>query len=491
MMTSDPRSGPVPVRLPRDLAVVNVGLPAFGDAARRQGAAVAQVDWRIPAGGDRDLVGVLTRLSGRHGSLVDQANAEVFERLDQAAPQVVEVIPVGAAAVDLDDRTILHSGPPLAWDRFCDPLRRSVRAAVVAEGWAADPDRAEALLARGDIRLAPANHHGGAVPMASAIGPSAPALVAENPQGGTRAFSAVSQGPGARAWMGSDAPEAIERLRWLTEVAGPVLAALVAAHGPINVFALASQGLQMGDDLHMRTQAASNLLVRDLLPALVALEDPRSVEVARYLSSNHLFFLNFAMAAAKAAADAAAGIAASSVVTAMARNGTTFGIRLAGTGDRWFVAGAPPVGDALYHGQFTADDAAPDIGDSAVLELVGLGGAAAAASPAVAGFLGGTLAQAVKTTETFDLMCVGRSRRFRLPYLGFRGTPVGVDARRVVELEQTPAINTGILDARHGRGQIGAGVAKAPLACFQQAVRALDERLADGWRVGTSSEPRR
>ena len=466
------------VQLPRDLAVVNVGLPVFGDAAQRQGAAVAQVDWRIPAGGDTELVEVLTRLSGRHGSRVDQANAEAFDRLDQAAPQVVEVTPVSAAAVGLDDRTILHSGPPLAWEHFCDPLRRSVRAAVVAEGWAADPDRAEALLARGQIRVAPANHHGGAVPMASAVGPSAPALVAENPQGGTRAFSAVNQGPGTRAWMGSDQPEAIERLRWLTEVAGPVLAAAVAAHGPINVFALASQGLQMGDDMHMRTQAASNLLVRDLLPALVALDDPRAVDVARYLSSNHLFFLNFAMAAAKATADAAAVVAASSVVVSMARNGTTFGIRLAGTGDRWFIGDAPPVGDALYHEQFTADDAAPDIGDSAVLELVGLGGAAAAASPAVAGFLGGTLAQAVETTEAFDQMCVGRSRRFQLPYLDFRGSPVGVDARRVVELERTPAINTGILDARHGRGQIGAGVAKAPLACFQQAVRALDEHLS-------------
>jgi Protein of unknown function (DUF1116) len=480
MMTSDRRGSSEPARLPRELAVVNVGLPVFGEAAHRQGATVAQVDWRIPAGGDADLVGVLTRLSGRHGARVDEANADVFERLDQAAPQVVEVMPVRAAAVDLDDRTILHSGPPLAWERFCDPLRRSVRAAAVAEGWAEDPERADALLSRGEIRVAPANHHGGAVPMASAVGPSAPALVAEHPEGGTRAFSAVNQGPGPRAWMGSDQPEAIERLRWLTEVAGPVLGAVVAAHGPINVFALAAQGLQMGDDMHMRTQAASNLLVRDLLPALVALDDARSVDVARYLSSNHLFFLNFAMAAAKATADAAAGVAASSLVVAMARNGTTFGIRLAGTGDRWFIADAPPVGDALYHGQFTADDAAPDIGDSAVLELIGLGGAAAAASPAVAGFLGGTLAQAVETTEAFDQMCVGRSRRFQLPYLEFRGSPVGVDARRVVELEQTPAINTGILDARHGRGQIGAGVARAPLACFQDAVRALDEHLTGG-----------
>jgi hypothetical protein len=477
-MTKDRNSAAGTVELPQDLAVVNVGLPTFADAARSQGAAVAQVDWRIPAGGDTELVAALTRLAGRHGARVDEANAEVFDRLDTAAPQIVAVTTVDAAATDLDDRTILHSGPALEWGDFCDPLQRSVRAAVVAEGWAPNPDRASTLLHSGEVRVAPANHHGGAVPMASAVGPSAPAMVAENPQRGNRAFSSVNQGPGTRAWMGSDSPEAVERLIWLTEVARPVLAAVVEAHGPINAFALAAQGLQMGDDMHMRTQAATNLVIRDLLPALIALDDPRTLDVARFLSSNHLFFLNLVMAAAKATTDAAAAVDGSSVVVSMARNGTTFGIRLAGTGDRWFIADAPPVGDALYHGDFGAEDAAADIGDSAVLELVGLGGAAAAASPAVAGFLGGTLAQAVETTERFEQLCVGRSRRFQLPYLDFRGSPLGVDARRVVELEETPAINTGILDARQGRGQVGAGVARAPLSCFQQAVRALDAELA-------------
>lgn len=477
-MSSDANRAPDIIDLPDDLQIVNVGLSVFGDAAASQGAEVSQVDWRIPAGGDTDLIAALTRLHGRHGARVEAANATVFERLDEVAPQITEIRTVGDVATDLPERTVLHAGPPLPWAELCDPLRRSVRAAVVSEGWASEPDAVDALLEAGDVDLAPANHHGGVVPMASAVGPSAPALVAEDPDGDTRAFSPINQGPGVRAWMGADAPEAVERLAWLSEVAGPVLAEALAVHGPVNVFALAAQGLQMGDDLHMRTQAATNLLLRDLLPALVALDDPRTVEVARFLSSNHLFFLNFAMAAAKVTAETAAGVDGSSVVVSMARNGTTFGIRLSGTGDQWFVADAPPVGDALYHEQYGEDDAAPDIGDSAVLELVGLGGAAAAASPAVAGFLGGTLEQAVETTENFEQLCVGRSRRFQLPCLGFRGSPVGVDARRVVELTETPAINTGILDAREGRGQIGAGVARAPLECFQQAVRALDQRLS-------------
>lgn len=464
--------------LPDELEVVNIGLPVFGDAAQRQGAHVVQVDWRIPAGGDHERIAALTRLYGQHGALVDGANATVVDRLDGIAPQITGIRPVAEVANGLPERTVLHSGPPLPWSQLCDPLRRSVRAAVVAEGWAATPGDVDALMDTGDIGLAPANHHGGVVPMASAVGPSAPALVAEDPDGGTRAFSSVNQGPGRRAWMGTDAPEAVERLVWLSEVAGPVLAATLAAHGAVNVFALAAQGLQMGDDLHMRTQAATNLLIRDLLPTLVALDDPRAVEVARFLSSNHLFFLNFAMAGAKVLADAATGVHGSSIVVSMARNGTTFGIRLSGTGDRWFIADAPAVGDALYHEQYNDHDAAADIGDSAVLELVGLGGAAAAASPAVAGFLGGTLDQAVETSETFEQLCIGRSRRFQLPYLGFRGSPVGVDARRVVELELTPAINTGILDAEQGRGQIGAGVARAPIACFREAVLTLDHELS-------------
>ncbi|HLI56451.1 MAG TPA: DUF1116 domain-containing protein, partial [Actinomycetota bacterium] len=240
----------------------------------------------------------------------------------------------------------------------------------------------------------------------------------------------------------------------------------------IDVFSLAAQGLQMGDDAHMRTQGATNLLIRSLLPALVALDDPRAVEVARFLSGDHLFFLNVVMAAARAATGWAAQVAGSSIVTCMARNGTTFGIRVAGV-DRWFLAPAPPVEQALFHPGYTPADGAPDIGDSAVLETVGLGGAAAAASPAIATFLGGKMAAAVAATEAMASICAARSGRFRIPFLDFAGSPVGIDLRRVVEREITPGITTGILDATGGRGQVGAGVARAPLSCFQDALGAL------------------
>src|SRR5207302_1055286 len=300
----------------------------------------------------------------------------------------------------------------------------------------------------------------------------------ENPQGGNRSFAPVNQGPGRVPWFGADSPGAVRHLEWLRDAAGPVLDATLRAAGPLDLFSLIAQGLLMGDDVHMRSQATTNLLLRNLLPHLVGLQDPRAAEVARFLSGNHLFFLNVAMAAAKAATDWASLVPASSVVTGMARNGTSFGIRVAGTGDRWFVAQAPAVADALYHPGFGPEVAARDIGDSAVLELVGLGGAAAAASPAVANFLGGTMAAAAATTEAAESISAGRSRRLQLGFLDFRGAPIGVDVRYAVELEVTPAINTGILHEREPIGQVGAGVAHAPLDCFRQALLALDEVLA-------------
>ncbi|MGH3238487.1 MAG: DUF1116 domain-containing protein, partial [Streptosporangiaceae bacterium] len=186
---------------------------------------------------------------------------------------------------------------------------------------------------------------------------------------------------------------------------------------------------------------------------------------------------NIVMAAAKTLTDWAAGVPGSSIVTGMARNGTTFGIRLAATGDRWFLAPAPPVSDALYNPGFGPADGAPDIGDSAVLELIGLGGAAAAASPAVAAFLGGGMAGAVAATEAMDRICAGRSTRFKLPFLDFRGSALGVDLRKVVETGVTPSINTGILHRSAGTGQVGAGVAHAPLECFEEALSQLDRSL--------------
>jgi hypothetical protein len=461
------------LRLPDQVQVINVGLSMFGDAVRAQGATAVDVDWRIPAGGRPELVRALQQLYGPCAGRIDAANGEALRRLDEGLPMLSAIATMRDVVPGVDGRTILHCGPALDWAEFCDPLRRSVRAAVMAEGWAANPDAAEALIGDGGVRLDAANDHDIVVPMATAIGPSSPVLVVDNERGGNRAFASLNQGPGKVAWFGVDAPEAVERLVWLRDAAAPVLAAALRRSGPIDVFSLVAQGVQMGDDVHMRTQATTNLLLRHLLPHLVRVDSPDLPAVADFLSANHLFFLNVAMAGAKAVADWASEVRDSSIVVGMARNGTTFGIRVSGLGGRWFITGAPPVSQALYYPGYGPETSAPDIGDSAVLELVGLGGSAAAASPAVASFVGGSMADAVATTLKMDRICAGRSSRFKLPTLGFRGTPIGVDVRSVVELEITPAVNTGILHATDGTGQVGAGVAEAPLECFQEAMLAL------------------
>ncbi|MBW0119289.1 DUF1116 domain-containing protein [Pseudonocardia abyssalis] len=458
--------------LPTDVAVVNVGLPMFADSVRDQGRPVQQVDWSPPAGGDADLVAALTRVYGPRAAEIDAANAEVVRRLDEGVPTLTGVSRVSDVLPGLGGRTLLHCGPSIGWERVCDPLRRSMRAAVVAEGWASDVDEAGRALADGTVTLAPANAHDMVVPMASAIGPSAPVWVVDCPQGGTRAYAPINQGPGEVPWFGRETPAAIERLRFLRDVAGPALARVVDEAGPLDVFSLAKQGVAMGDDLHMRTQATTNLLIRTWLPQIAALPSPEREHVARFLSGNHLFFLTVAMAGARSLTAWAGQVRGSSIVTTMSRNGTDFGIRLAGS-DTWHITDSPPVGDALYNAGMGPDDAAPDIGDSAVLELTGLGGPAAGGSPAVAGFLGGTMAAAAEATERFARISAGRSSRFTLPPMGFVGTPLGVDVRRVVELGIRPQVTTGILHAHDGSGQVGAGVATAPAACFEAALKEL------------------
>jgi len=463
--------------LPQQVGVVNVGLPLFADAVASQGAPVISVDWRVPAGGQPALVAALGRVYGLHSERIEAANAEVLRKLDSGVPMLTGITTVADAAPELGERVLLHCGPALSYPQAPDPLRRSMQAAAVAEGWAASPAEAAELLDSERIGLSPANAHRVVVPMATALGPGAPLYVVTNEAGGTTAFAPISQGPGEVAWFGCATDASIARLVFLREVAAPVIRDVLRRNGPIDVLALAAQAVTMGDDVHVRTQAATNLLIKEWLPRLTETGGGQVAAFARFLAANHLFFLTMAMAAARSLTEWAAGVPDSSIVTSMSRNGTTFGIRLAGSPE-WFTAEAPEVGHALYHPGRGPDDGAPDIGDSAVLELCGLGAAAAAGSPAVAQLLGGSMAAAAALTERLATVCAGQSSRFKIPVLGNVGTPLGIDVRKVAELGTTPAVTTGILHRSAGTGQVGAGVAEAPLACFADALTDLDRRLA-------------
>ncbi len=466
-------------QLPTDANIINLGLPLFADAVRDQGATVTHVDWRVPAGSEPEVLAALTRSYGIESVAYDIANAEVVARLDKAAPVLTEVALAGEVIPRLGERMLLHAGPPIDYRSVCDPLKRSMRAAVVAEGWAKDVDEAESLLSAEKVALGAANDHDTVVPMATALGPTTPVWVADNREAGTRGFSPVNQGPGEVPWFGRETPAAVGRLIFLRDIAQPrlakILAALAESKGPLDIMSMAAQGVQMGDDVHMRTQATTNLLVREMLPFIAALgNDAGSLEFADYLSKNHLFYLTIAMAAAKSLTLSDQQVPGSTVVTSMARNGTTFGVKI-GASQKWHITDAPPVADALYYAGFSDRDAALDIGDSAVLELAGLGGAAAAGSPAVAAFLGGSMTDAARATDEMTRICLSDSTRVKIPVQGFRGTPLAVDVRKVVETGIRPKVTTGILHRSSGGGQIGAGVATAPIEGFRAGLFALTE----------------
>jgi hypothetical protein len=451
----------------RRVSAVNVGLSGFADALRAQGASVVDVDWRPPAGGDREAIRALERLWGPHAETVARANDEVVERLEACVPRAVTVLPA-REAVPLEDGMLLHAGPPIEWERVADPQRRAMVAACRFEGWN------ERGLADGSIALRPGNEHGFVGPMTGVCSPSMPVWVVTDERSGARACSTLNEGPGRTLWFGVGDDESVERLGFFRDRLGPLLARALELRGPLDVFGLAAQGLQMGDELHMRSQATGNLLMRDLLPALVELGDAES---ARFVAGNHHFFLTLTMAAAKCAATAAAGVRGASVVSLIARNGTDMGIQVAGLPGRWFTAPAAPVADALLREGYGDGDAALDIGDSAVIECVGLGGMAVAAAPAVAAFFGGRPGDALARTQLMGEICAARSRRFAIPALDFAGTPLGIDARLVCETRITPQVTTGVLHARDGDGQIGAGVAHQPEEPFRAAVLALAEEL--------------
>ena len=410
---------------------------------------------------------------------IDSANREALRRMAEAEPVLIDVQPAADLIPGLGPRIILHAGPPIGWGAMCGPLRGAIAGAILYEGWAPDLDAATALAAGGGIEFHP-NHHFDAVgPMTGMTTMSMPLMVVENRRFGNRAYCALNEGLGKVMRFGANGPEVIERLRWLAATLGPALGAALRRRGGIKLKPTIARGLAMGDEMHQRNVACSSLLVRELAPDL-AREVTDAETLARlfaFIGTNDQFFLNIAMAMGKAIMDPVGGIAGSTVVTAMSRNGHEFGIRVSGTGERWFTAPVEtPRG--LYFPGFSAADANPDMGDSAIVETIGLGGMAMAASPAVAGFVGaGSAADALDTTRRMYEITPARNADWTMPTLDFAGTPMGIDIRKVLETGLSPVINTGIAHRQPGIGQVGAGTVRAPLACFEQALVALAETL--------------
>lgn len=410
---------------------------------------------------------------------IDKANSEACERMMESRPLVVglgkalEVIP------DMRENLLLHAGPPITWERASGPMRGAITGALIFEGKVKDEKEAQALVESGEIALEPCHHHQAVGPMAGVISPSMSVYILEDTTHGHKAFSNLNEGYGKVLRYGAYSEEVLERLRWLEEVMAPVLNDAIQASEGIDIRALLAEALHMGDEGHNRNKAGSLLFTKILAPFIVKVTKDSEVaaQIIQNLGDNALSVLNPVMAACKAMVDAAHGIKGSTIVSVMARNGTDFGIRISGLGDRWFTAPvAMPKG--LYFPGFTEKDSSGDIGDSTITETAGIGGFAMASAPAIVTFVSGTPKDAMNATLEMYEICFAEHKYFTMPPLDFRGTPTGIDIRKVVEKGITPRVNTGIAHKDAGVGQVGAGLVRPPMEMFEEALVAFAEEYS-------------
>ncbi len=401
-------------------------------------------------------------------------NARALERMLAVQARLVDVVPAHEA-LGLEAGHFLHAGPPITWDRASGPLRGALMGAAVLEGLVDTPEEAAALFEGGlHVRLDPCHHHGAVGPMAGVVSRSMWMFVLEDPDTGARTHCTLNEGLGKVLRYGAYSPDVLTRLRWMGDVLGPLLQRAVRSADPVDVTAILGQMLQMGDEAHNRNRAGTLMLLRDLGPALVSsgADSGDVAEVLRFVGGNDHFFLNLAMPACKLALDAARDVAGSTMVVAMSRNGTDFGIQVSGTGDEWFT-GPAQVADGLYLGDYGPDDANPDIGDSAITETAGLGGFSMATAPAIVRFVGGSVPDALATTRRMREITLGENPRWSIPVLEFAGVPSGIDVSLVCRTGILPQINTGMAGREAGVGQVGAGLVTPPQDIFPAALARL------------------
>ncbi len=456
----------------KDLKVVNIGLESFYKDLKKQNVEVTHVSWRPTIGGIPQMVNKELR------EKIAQANKEVVEKILSGQPTLLGI----GKAIDnipkMTERTILHAGPPITWDKMSGPLRGAIIGGLIYEGLATNEEDAITLAESGEITFEPCHHHNTVGPMAGVVTASMPVWILQNKTFGNYAYCTLNEGLGKVLRYGAYSQEVIDRLKWMENVLAPVLKAALVLSGEINLKTMIAQVLQMGDEGHNRNKAGTSLLIRELAPYIVMTDfsSKDKSDVLKFIHSNDHFFLNLTMPACKCTLDPAEGTKYSTLVYTMSRNGTEFGIRVSGLGDKWFTAPAEII-DGLFFPGYTMEDANPDIGDSVITETAGIGGFAMAAAIPIVQFVGGTPTDAINFTKSMYEITEAESNNFKVPVLSFRGTPTGIDIQKVIETGILPIINTGIAHKNPGVGQVGAGLVRPPMKCFQDALKEFIEML--------------
>jgi hypothetical protein len=449
--------------------VICAGIDLLADALRVQAVEVVDLDFRPSTLDDTRALNKVLADPRRSA-----ANTLAAERMTAVRARLVDVRPA-SDALGLRTGEFLHAGPPIDFADASGPLRGALIGAMIFEGLAADADEATAKLAAGQgLSIGPCHDKHAVGPMAGVISPSMWLFELADEATGAHAWCSLNEGLGKVLRYGAYSAEVIDRLRWMADILGPALAIAVRAAGPIDITAIIGQMVQMGDEGHNRNRAGTLMFLREILPALIGsgLPPVDVAEVARFVSSNDHFFLNLVMPTGKLMGDAAAGIPGSTVVTAMCRNGTDFGIRVSGTGDEWFT-GPALYPNGLFLAGFGPADANPDIGDSAIAETMGIGGMVMATAPAIVRFVGGSVPDALAVTSRMYEITESENPAFAVPILEFRGSPTGIDVTRVLRTGILPQINTGMAGRVAGTGQVGAGLVTPPMECFAAAIEGL------------------
>lgn len=454
-----------------ELKIANLGMDLFKDDASLQGAEVVQVRWNPPASGNPELINALGKLTDQDA--IDKANDKVIEIMMnsrlvlEGVSRAIDVVP------GMTLKTILHAGPPIAFEDMPEPMKGAVIGAIIYEGLAGNSDDALILATSGEITFEPCHNHQMVGAMTGVTSAHMLVHVVKNETYGNYGFSTVHEGSGYTVQRyGSWDEGVINRLKWLDSEFRPVLNDALKLSGGIDAGSTIAQALHMSDECHNRNKASTVLFYRQILPWLLKTDYDKEtiLRVSEFINSNEHYHLSISMASSKAQMDAANGVENSTIVTALCRNGKEFGIRVSGLGkDKWFVGPAQLV-DGLFFPGFSQADSTRDMGDSSISETAGLGGFSLGNAPAIVQFVGGTVADAISYVKKMYEITWSENRNYTIPFLNFRGAPAGVDIRKVIETGILPIITTGIAHKEKGRGQIGAGIANPPMECFEKAI---------------------
>ena len=455
----------------QELKILNIGTSKFKDDLEFQGQDVLQLDWVPAAGGDIELLNIIDELSSRED--IKEANKKAVERMMNSHPMLIDIDKAINVIPGMKENMILHSGPPIEWERMAGPMKGAVIGALIYEGRAKNEEEAIKIASSGEIEFSPCNEYCTVGPMAGIVSPSMPVHVVYNKTYGNYGYCTINEGLGKVLRYGAFNDEVIERLKWIEEEFAPTMKkALKSIDGGIDIKSIISQAVHMGDECHNRNKAATSLFFREITSYIIDTDVDIDIKkrVLNFIKMNEHYFLNLSMPSCKVATDAAHGVENSTVVTTMARNGVDFGIRVSGLGeDQWFTAPANMIKGLMFPG-FKEEDANPDIGDSAITETMGIGGFAMGGSPAIVQFVGGTVEDAIGYSEKMYEITVGENTNYSIPTLDFRGSAIGIDIVKVIEKGILPIINTGMAHKVAGIGQVGAGLVSPPMECFKKAI---------------------